>query len=123
MNKEPSDSVLYELGRLFLYLLKHAYLILTDSGGIQEEAPALGIPVLVLRNVSERLESIQSGTACLVGTDPEKIIEKVTKLFEDAEYYKNMARPIYLYGDGQAAKRVVKILIGENPSPFIPKTK
>jgi UDP-N-acetylglucosamine 2-epimerase (non-hydrolysing) len=108
---------------LLVYLMKQAFLILTDSGGIQEEAPALGIPVLVLRNVTERIESLEFGTGCLVGTDSEEIVKRTTKLLEDKAYYKNMAKPNYHYGDGQAAKRVVKILLGEDPSPFIPKTK
>jgi len=108
---------------LLVYLMKQAFLILTDSGGIQEEAPALGIPVLVLRNVTERIESLESGTSCLVGTDPEKIIKEVKRLLEDAEYYKILSKSKYHYGDGQAAKRVVKFLLGEDPSPFIPKTK
>ena len=108
---------------LFIYLLKNAYFILTDSGGIQEEAPALGIPVLVLRNVTERMESLESGTSCLVGTDCEKIMKEVTRLLEDAEYYKILSKSKYHYGDGQAAKRVVKILLGEDPSPFITKTE
>ena len=108
---------------LSIYLLKRAYLVLTDSGGIQEEAPALGIPVLVLRNVTERFESIESGTSCLVGTNCEKIVKKVTKLLEDTEYYKSMAKPNYLYGDGHAAKRIRKILLGEKPSSFTLATK
>jgi len=108
---------------LLVYLMKQTYLILTDSGGIQEEAPALGKPVLVLRNVTERMESFASGTNCLVGTDCERIIKEVTRLLEDAEYYKILSKSKYFYGDGHAAKRVVKILLGEEPSPFITKTE
>jgi len=108
---------------LSTYLLKQAYLVLTDSGGIQEEAPALGKPVLVLRNVTERFESIESGISCLVGTDCESIVKTATKLLEDAEYYKSMAKPNYLYGDGHAAKRIRKILLGEKPSSFTLVTK
>jgi UDP-N-acetylglucosamine 2-epimerase (non-hydrolysing) len=108
---------------LLVYLMKRAYLVLTDSGGIQEEATALGIPVLVLRNVTERFESIEAGTSCLVGTNCEKIVNRVTKLLEDAEYYNSMAKPNYLYGDGQAAKRIRKILLGENISSFTLDTK
>lgn len=108
---------------LSTYLLKQAYLVLTDSGGIQEEATTLGIPVLALRNVTERYESIESGTGCLVGTNCEKIVKKVTELLEDAEYYKSMAKPNYLYGDGHAAKRIRKILLGENISSFTLDTK
>jgi len=103
---------------LSIYLLKQAYLILTDSGGIQEEASALGIPVLVLRNVTERFESIESGTSCLVGTNCEKIVNKVTELLENGEYYKSMAKPSNTYGDGQAAIRIRKILLGESTSSF-----
>jgi len=103
---------------LSIYLLKQAYMVLTDSGGIQEEAPALGIPVLVLRNHTERFESIESGTSCLIGTSCEKIVNKVTQLLEDEEYCKRMAKPKYLYGDGHAAIRIRKILLGENTSSF-----
>jgi len=103
-----------------VYLMKRAYLILTDSGGIQEEAPALGKPVLVLRNVTERSESIGFGTGCIVGSDQEEIVKKTTKLLEDKTYYMNMAKPNYPYGDGQAAKRIVKVLLGENAIPFKP---
>lgn len=106
-----------------VYLLKRAYLILTDSGGIQEEASALGKPVLVLRNVTERLESIEHGPGFIVGTDYEEIVKKTKKLLEDKAYYRNMAKPCFPYGDGQAAKRIVKILLGEPATPFTPNIK
>ncbi len=87
-------------------LMQRATLILTDSGGIQEEAPALGKPVLVMRDVTERPEAIATGVASLVGTDPDRIVGEVARLLDDAEYYASCARPVFPYGDGQAAGRI-----------------
>lgn len=95
----------------FLKLMEKSYLILTDSGGIQEEAPTLGKPVLVLRDVTERTEAVELGMAKVVGTDPEMIIEAVQMLLEKPEEYAKMARGINPYGDGQAAKRIVASLL------------
>lgn len=93
-----------------VHLMKKAYLILTDSGGIQEEAPSLGIPVLVLRNVTERQEAIDAGTVKLIGTDANTIIEETIFLLEDKKKYQEMKRAINPYGDGRAAERIVKVI-------------
>ncbi len=94
----------------FAQLLNKCHLILTDSGGIQEEAPSLGKPVLVLRETTERPEGIEAGTARLVGTDVETILEGVTELLTDREAYNAMAQAKNPYGDGRAAARIVDIL-------------
>jgi len=94
----------------FVQLMNKSYLILTDSGGIQEEAPSLGKPVLVLRKVTERPEAIRAGTAKLVGTDIDKIVKTVSKLLSNADAYQTMARIQNPYGDGRAASRIMQIL-------------
>jgi UDP-N-acetylglucosamine 2-epimerase (non-hydrolysing) len=94
----------------FVQLLNRAYLILTDSGGIQEEAPSLGKPVLVLRDVTERPEGIAAGTSLLVGTDRRRIVEAAAKLLTEREAYEKMARAANPFGDGRAAERIVDIL-------------
>jgi len=94
----------------FVYLMNRAYLILTDSGGIQEEAPSLGKPVLVMRNVTERPEGIKAGTAKLVGTNSEKIFSETLKLLENKRSYQTMARAVNPYGDGKASDRIIAIL-------------
>lgn len=94
----------------FIHLMERAYLILTDSGGLQEEAPALGKPVLVLRETTERPEGIEAGTARLVGTDPERIYNGVRELIEDPAAYKSMTRRGSPYGDGKASERILDIL-------------
>jgi UDP-N-acetylglucosamine 2-epimerase (non-hydrolysing) len=99
-----------------VHLMKRAYLVLTDSGGLQEEAPALGTPVLVLREMTERPEVIETGTALLVGSDPERIVAEATRLLEDQEAYKAMARAVHPYGEGQAAAKIVAALL-EASSP------
>lgn len=101
---EPQDYV------RFVPLMNQAYLILTDSGGIQEEAPSLGKPVLVLREVSERPEAVETGVVRLVGTDTARIIAEVSRLLDDVAAYRVMARRVYPYGDGTAAQQVVDIL-------------
>jgi UDP-N-acetylglucosamine 2-epimerase (non-hydrolysing) len=90
----------------FLYVMDRAYVILTDSGGIQEEAPVLGRPVLVLRHVTERPEAVQHGTARLVGTDPCSIERAVTDLLDDPEQHARMSRAHSPYGDGRASERI-----------------
>jgi UDP-N-acetylglucosamine 2-epimerase (non-hydrolysing) len=94
----------------FIYLMSRAYLVLTDSGGIQEEAPSLGKPVLVMRETTERPEAVEAGTVKLVGTASETIITEVLRLFEDSSAYTRMARAHNPYGDGQACARIVKTL-------------
>lgn len=91
----------------FVYLMQKSYLILTDSGGIQEEAPELGKPVLVMRDTTERPEALEAGTVELVGTDEGKIIKSVNRLILDKEYYSKMITKINPYGDGRAAERIV----------------
>lgn len=94
----------------FVYLLKHAHLVLTDSGGIQEEAPSLGKPVLVMRDVTERPEAVEAGTVALVGANQERIIASVSKLLDDDEHYAAMSRAHNPYGDGNACSRIVDVL-------------
>jgi len=90
--------------------LKYAYLVLTDSGGIQEEAPSLGKPVLVMRDVTERPEAVEAGTVELVGSNYERIIQGVSKLLKDKNHYLSMSHAHNPYGDGLASKRIVDIL-------------
>jgi UDP-N-acetylglucosamine 2-epimerase (non-hydrolysing) len=97
--------------RPFVQLMNKSYLILTDSGGIQEEAPSLGKPVLVLRKTTERPEAIEAGTAKLVGTDKETIIAEAHRLLSDLQAYRAMAAQANPYGDGTAAKKIVDVLI------------
>ncbi len=94
----------------FVYLLTKCHLILTDSGGVQEEAPSLGKPVLVMRNTTERPEALEAGTVMLVGTDKETIISNVTRLLEDDITYKKMSYAHNPYGDGTASARIVNYL-------------
>jgi UDP-N-acetylglucosamine 2-epimerase (non-hydrolysing) len=94
----------------FCSLMKKSHIILTDSGGVQEEAPSLGKPVLVLRDTTERPEAIEYGTVKLVGTDKEKIVLTVEKLLKDEAEYKKMSEAINPYGDGLASKRIVDVL-------------
>ena len=95
---------------LFIYLLKHSYLVLTDSGGIQEEAPSLGKPVLVMREVTERPEAIKAGTVELVGSSHHQIVNGVSRLLDDKNYYKTMSRSHNPYGDGKASNRIVNVI-------------
>lgn len=94
----------------FVYLMNKATIVLTDSGGIQEEAPGLGKPVLVMRDTTERPEALESGTVHLVGTDYDKIVNEVSTLLEDAAAYEKMSRAINPYGDGLACGRIVNVL-------------
>ncbi|CAM2195896.1 UDP-N-acetylglucosamine 2-epimerase [Paraburkholderia kururiensis] len=95
----------------FVFLMSQARLIVTDSGGIQEEAPALGKPVLVTRDTTERPEAIKAGTAKLVGTDTERIVAQMSALLDDREQYQAMARATNPYGDGHASERIVDALM------------
>ncbi len=97
----------------FVYLMNHSYFILTDSGGIQEEAPSLGKPVLVMRDTTERPEALEAGTVKLVGTDIQQIIDECTKLFEDEKSYHTMSKSHNPYGDGKACERIVSFLKGK----------
>jgi UDP-N-acetylglucosamine 2-epimerase (non-hydrolysing) len=94
-----------------VHLMKRAYLVLTDSGGLQEEAPAVGTPVLVMREVTERPEALEAGTALLVGTDPERIYAEAKRLLENPQAQAAMARANNPYGDGHAAERIVAALL------------
>jgi len=97
----------------FVHLLKKAHVVLTDSGGLQEEAPALGVPVLVMRDVTERPEAIESGTAKLVGTDVGRIVTETGALLTDPDARERMARAVNPFGDGQAAARIVEHLAAQ----------
>lgn len=94
----------------FVFLMEKSTIVLTDSGGIQEEAPGLGKPVLVMRNTTERPEALTAGTVKLVGTDYDMITDNVTTLLDDAEAYQKMSRAINPYGDGKACQRIVDFL-------------
>jgi len=94
----------------FVSLMKRAYLILTDSGGIQEEAPSLGKPVLVMRNTTERTEGIAAGNAELVGVERDRIVERASRLLTDRQAYAAMARRRNPYGDGRASARIRRAL-------------
>ena len=111
----------------FHNLMAHAYLIMTDSGGIQEEAPALGKPVLVLRRETERPEAVEAGTVVLAGTEREKIELLAAKLLTDSAEYEKMARAVNPYGDGRACPRIADAicyafgLSDRRPEEFMPK--
>lgn len=94
----------------FVYLMEKSTLVLTDSGGIQEEAPGLGKPVLVMRDTTERPEAVDAGTVKLVGTDRDKIISEVSRLLNDKAYYEEMSKATNPYGDGMACERIVNYL-------------
>ena len=121
--QQPVRSILGSLPNVFLIdpldyvpfvgLMQRAHIILTDSGGIQEEAPSLGKPVLVLREVTERPEAIEVGTAKLVGTNPETIVAETTRLLEDGAEYKRRTRTHNPYGDGKASGRIARVLAAQ----------
>jgi UDP-N-acetylglucosamine 2-epimerase (non-hydrolysing) len=121
--REPVNRLLSKLPNVFLiepqdylpfiYLMNKSYLIITDSGGVQEEAPSLGKPVLVMRDTTERPEAVEAGTVKLVGTDTQKIVEQTLILLNDAGIYAEMSQAHNPYGDGQACQRIVKQLIKE----------
>lgn len=97
----------------FVYLMSKSHLVLTDSGGIQEEAPSIGKPVLVMRDTTERPEALEAGTVKLVGTDENLIVDTVKNLLDKKEYYNEMAKAINPYGDGKACIRIVENIIGK----------
>ncbi|TNB49401.1 UDP-N-acetylglucosamine 2-epimerase (non-hydrolyzing) [Martelella lutilitoris] len=105
----------------FVYLMTRADIILTDSGGVQEEAPSLGKPVLVMRDVTERPEAVAAGAVMLVGTEPERIVTETERLLDEATHYQSFARAINPYGDGKAAGRIADTLAGRPVSPFDPR--
>jgi UDP-N-acetylglucosamine 2-epimerase (non-hydrolysing) len=94
----------------FVYLMEKCNIVLTDSGGIQEEAPGLGKPVLVMRDTTERPEAVDAGTVKLVGTNYQKIVDNVSQLLDDLEYYNTMSKAVNPYGDGKACERIVNQL-------------
>jgi len=95
----------------FHNLIKKSYLVLTDSGGIQEEGPSLGKPVLVVRETTERPEGVEAGTLKLVGTSTENIIKQVSRLLEDEIEYERMSKAENPYGDGHASERIVNAIL------------
>jgi len=102
----------------FVHLMSKATIVLTDSGGIQEEAPGLGKPVLVMRDTTERPEALASGTVHLVGTDYDKIVNEVSTLLDDACAYEKMSKAVNPYGDGQACRRIADILSGKETDRY-----
>jgi len=94
----------------FVYLMRQAHVILTDSGGVQEEAPSLGKPVLVMRDTTERPEAVDAGTVRLVGTDQDRIVAELNRLLDDADAYARMSEAHNPYGDGHACERIVKVV-------------
>jgi UDP-N-acetylglucosamine 2-epimerase (non-hydrolysing) len=107
----------------FARLLQRSTIVLTDSGGVQEEAPSLGKPVLVMRDTTERPEAVSAGTARLVGTDPERVYSAVDQLLTIPRAYETMANAVNPYGDGRAAQRTTKAIehmfgFGGRPVPF-----
>jgi UDP-N-acetylglucosamine 2-epimerase (non-hydrolysing) len=118
--QDPVNSILMRLPNIhligpldyepFVYLLKHCYLVLTDSGGIQEEAPSLGKPVLVMRDVTERPEAVEVGTVRLVGANRERIVASMSELIENEASYKKMSHAHNPYGDGKACARIIDVL-------------
>jgi UDP-N-acetylglucosamine 2-epimerase (non-hydrolysing) len=114
LGNDPQITLLPPLDYLpLVHVLQHSYLVLTDSGGIQEEAPGLGKPVLVLRSVTERPEGVEAGTVRLVGTDTERIVSETCALINEPERYQQMARSVNPYGDGHAAERILQALLAK----------
>ena len=102
----------------FVYLMEKSTVVLTDSGGIQEEAPGLGKPVLVMRDTTERPEALKSGTVHLVGTNHDLIVNEVSTLLDDAVAYEKMSKAVNPYGDGKACNRIVCALNGETVNRY-----
>lgn len=105
----------------FVYLMEKSTIVLTDSGGIQEEAPGLGKPVLVMRDTTERPEALASGTVHLVGTDYDKIMNEVSTLLDDSVVYNKMSKAVNPYGDGQACRRITEVLAGKETDRYAVK--
>jgi UDP-N-acetylglucosamine 2-epimerase (non-hydrolysing) len=118
--REPITASLGDRDRVFLVepldysrlvgAIQRSHLLLTDSGGLQEEAPSLGKPVLVLRETTERPEAVSAGTAKLIGTNAERILEETSQLLSDRHAYENMATAINPFGDGKASERIAEIV-------------
>jgi UDP-N-acetylglucosamine 2-epimerase (non-hydrolysing) len=123
--QEPVNRILRSLPRVTLlppldyrpmvHLMKHAELLLTDSGGLQEEAPSLGIPVLVLRETTERPEGVEAGTLRLVGTETSRIVREANRLLDDPGAHARMAKAANPYGDGHAAERIIDAIMKTSP--------
>lgn len=121
--QEPVNRILGDAGDVhliepqdylpFVWLMRRAHIVVTDSGGVQEEAPSLGKPVLVMRETTERPEAVEAGTVRLVGTDPDKICSEALTLLNDTAAYEAMARALNPYGDGHAAERIAAALVAE----------
>ncbi len=119
--QEPAHRLLAQIPNITLippadyatmaHLMKRSTLVLTDSGGIQEEAPSLGVPVLVLRELTERPEAVEAGVAKVVGTQTDRIVNETFRLLDDPQEYARMARPVNPYGDGHAAERIAQALL------------
>ena len=105
----------------FVYLMEKSTIVLTDSGGIQEEAPGLGKPVFVMRDTTERPEALASGTVHLVGTDYDKIMNEVSTLLDDATAYEKMSKAVNPYGDGKACRRITEVLAGKETDRYAVK--
>ncbi len=118
LGNHPHIRLLQPLDYLpFVYLLSRCHLVLTDSGGVQEEAPALGKPVLVMRTMTERPEGIEAGTALLVGTDTDRIVGEANRLLDDRLHYERMSRAHNPFGDGHASRRILDVLAREANVP------
>jgi UDP-N-acetylglucosamine 2-epimerase (non-hydrolysing) len=114
----PDITLLSPLDYLSLvHLANHSYMIVTDSGGLQEEGPSLGKPVLVMRNVTERPEAVAAGMARVVGVETENIVSEISRLLDDETAYRSMSTPRNLYGDGKAGERILKALADSRPGP------
>lgn len=130
--REPASRLLHSHSRILLtdplpyeplvHLLKRVHLVLTDSGGIQEEAPAFGKPVLVLREDTERPEGVAAGCAKIVGTDPERILRETELLLHDTSEYQRMAHCVNPYGDGAAAERILNVILSRKEALFAGST-
>ena len=94
----------------FLYMMRQSYLIMTDSGGVQEEAPSLGKPVIVMRDTTERPEAVEAGTVILAGTETDAMASAAERLLDDRDFYDKMARAVNPYGDGLASRRIAELV-------------
>ncbi|WP_276574061.1 non-hydrolyzing UDP-N-acetylglucosamine 2-epimerase [Pseudomonas qingdaonensis] len=134
LNPQVRDVVMAKLSNLpnihliepldyldFVWFMRRAYVILTDSGGVQEEAPHLGKPVLVMRDTTERPEALIAGTVTLVGTHSERIVRAVNQFLDDAEHYQHVAHSVNPYGDGHASARIIAALSGREFEEFDPQ--